>query len=72
MIVELLPLVLMSPETAVNPPWRNVFTDAEFQQRLALIAVDEAHCIFEWWGVGYISVSCMYMYDHKRVQGYRF
>ena len=40
--------VFMSPETAVNPPWRDVFQSAEFRKRLSLIAVDEAHCIAEW------------------------
>ena len=45
---ELFNSVFMSPETAVTPPWRNVFASPQFQQRLSLIAVDEAHCIFEW------------------------
>ena len=34
----------MSPETAVTNPWRTVFTSAN----LALVAIDEAHCIAEW------------------------
>lgn len=57
-------LVFMSPETAVTLPWRNLFTNAEFQQKLCIIAVDEAHCIFEWLGsLSYIFVilqKCLY------------
>lgn len=37
----------MAAETAVTPPWRNVFTKPD-SKRLSMIAVDEAHCIFEW------------------------
>jgi superfamily II DNA helicase RecQ len=35
----------MSPETAVKPPWRNIFQTPHFKKVLALVAVDEAHCI---------------------------
>ena len=38
----------MSPEVAVTLPWRDVFLSPQFKERLALIAVDEAHCIVEW------------------------
>ena len=38
----------MSPETAVAAEWRRVFTNAYVKLKLALIAVDEAHCITEW------------------------
>ena len=34
----------MSPETAISEPWRRSFTE----RRIVLVAVDEAHCILEW------------------------
>lgn len=37
----------MSPETAVNPPWREIFACATFRQHLSIIAIDEAHCIVD-------------------------
>ena len=40
--------VFMSPETAVCPPWRGIFQSPYFKQHLALVVVDEAHCIPEW------------------------
>lgn len=40
--------VFMAPECAVSTPWRNVFMNQDFNKRLSVIAVDEAHCIFEW------------------------
>ena len=39
--------VFMAPEIAVNPPWRNLFTKPGFSERVSVIAVDEAHCIYE-------------------------
>ena len=42
-------IVLMSPEHAVAPPWRNVFGSPLFKKNLAVVAVDEAHCIPEWY-----------------------
>ena len=45
----------MSPETAMMVPWRNLFSNREFK-KLAIIAVDEAHCIVEWLGV----LSCIH------------
>ena len=38
----------MAPETAVSPPWRDVFATTLFQRNLALVAIDEAHCISDW------------------------
>ena len=38
----------MSPESAVGQPWRQLFGMQCFTCKLALIAVDEAHCISEW------------------------
>lgn len=41
-------LVFVSPEVAVRSPWRNIFNTPLFKKHLALVAVDEAHCIPEW------------------------
>ena len=41
-------LVFMSPESATTDPWRQVFGSRCFVSNLAIIAVDEAHCIVEW------------------------
>ena len=43
-----LTLVFMSPETAVNAPWRSLFEVPYFKKHLVLVAVDEAHLICEW------------------------
>lgn len=43
-------IVFMSPEIAVQPPWRNIFQTPHFKKHLTLVAVDEAHCIPEWLG----------------------
>ena len=48
----------MSPETAVAAEWRRVFTNAYVKLKLALIAVDKAHCITEW-SASYMCI--MYM-----------
>ena len=42
-------LVFMSPEIAVVPTWRNIFKSPVFRENLCLVAVDEAHCITEWY-----------------------
>ena len=36
--------VLMSLETAVTAPWRELFKES----RIGIVAVDEIHCISEW------------------------
>ena len=38
--------VFMSPETAVKPPWRELF-QMPFQQNAVMVAIDEAHCIYD-------------------------
>ena len=43
-------VVFMAPETAVSPPWRDLFSTPVFKEKLAEVAVDEAHCISEWLG----------------------
>ena len=42
-------IVFMSPEVGVQCPWRNIFQTTVFKKHLALLAVDEAHCIPEWY-----------------------
>ena len=49
-------LVFMSPETAVNPPWRDLFASKYFQEHAVLVAVDEAHLIHEWLGSASLPV----------------
>ena len=41
---SLMSTVLMSFETAVSDPWRQLFKDG----KIVAVAVDEAHCISEW------------------------
>lgn len=43
-LLKALALVFMSPETAITTPWRNLFREG----KIALVAIDEAHCISEW------------------------
>ena len=41
----------MAPETALDPQWVDIFSTPSFRKNLALIAIDEAHCICEWLAV---------------------
>ena len=34
-----------------RPPWRSILQSSVFKRQLSLIAIDEAHCIPEWFGV---------------------
>ena len=34
-------VVFMAPETAVSPPWRDLFSTPVFKEKLAEVAVDE-------------------------------
>ena len=38
----------MAPETALSPQWVDVFSTPSFMKNLALVDIDEAHCICEW------------------------
>lgn len=52
----------MSPEVAVVPPWRNIFKSPAFRENLCLVAVNEAHCITEWYGSQQLKGLCMYTF----------
>ena len=42
-------LVYISPESAIqNPLYRNMFLSPKYKEKLAAIAVDEAHCVKTW------------------------
>ncbi len=40
--------VFMAPETAMQPQCRALFSMEPLKHRLAMVSVDEAHCILEW------------------------
>ena len=46
-------LVFMSPESTQDKSWREIFhSKSVFKKRLSILAVDEAHCISEWFVIG--------------------
>ena len=47
----------MSPEIAVDKPWRDIFTSTHFKKELVIVAIDEAHCIPQWLAV-LVSIIC--------------
>ena len=38
----------MSPKTAISSQWHAVFIADYVKEHLALVAIDEAHCIVDW------------------------
>ena len=55
-IIPVVFVVFMSPEIAVVPPWRKIFKTPCFHENLCLVAIDEAHCIAEWYVANYLTV----------------
>lgn len=47
-IIELYFLVFMSPETVASPEWRQLLAEPALQHRVCMVAIDEAHCVYEW------------------------
>ena len=46
----------MSPETAIDPPWRTVFSAEYVKTHLALVALDEAR-IVDWLVLHYTTLT---------------
>ena len=79
--IIMLPLIVfMSPETATQAPWRNIYQTSYFKEHLVLVAVDEAHCIPEWYtcwchfDLDYNNVSCRgpdFRTSFKKIGGLR-
>ena len=40
--------VFMSPEAAISTLWRTLYSYDYVKKNLALVAIDEAHCIIDW------------------------
>ena len=64
-------LVFLSPESLQLPVWRDTLSNSVFKKRLALAAIDEAHCIVEWSGpfifcTTFIYVECCIRGKHFR------
>ena len=49
--------MFMSPEIAISNPWRDLFSS---KLQLSLIAIDEAHCVYEWLVSIKIARVCWY------------
>ena len=52
-----IPLAIIN-SSVMSPPWRSLLENDLFQQNLVLVAVDEAHCIWEWWLPSRVTVRC--------------
>lgn len=40
--------MFLAPEILELPVWKEVMSTKTFNDRLSIVAVDEAHCIAEW------------------------
>ena len=52
--------VFMSPECAIKPPWRLIYTTPYGKNNIVLVAVDEAHCIEDWLVTVYTTYKYIY------------
>ena len=53
--------MFLAPEMLELSAWKKVLSSEVFKERLAIVAVDEAHCIAEWLAVTVHVCVCMYM-----------
>ena len=51
--------MFLSPEVLELPAWRKVLSNKTFNDRLAIVAVDEAPCIAEWLVVTLHVCTCI-------------
>ena len=49
----------MSPETALSKVWLECFSKSHCNNLIGLIAVDEAHCICDWYHYTYSTIAYM-------------
>ena len=47
-MLRLLISVFVSPETVQSAEWKALISDPIIKKKVAMVAVDEAHCISEW------------------------
>ena len=60
-VYEFMFAVFMSPECAIKPPWRLIYSTPYGKDNIVLVAVDEAHCIEDWLVTVYVTYStCIY------------
>ena len=58
-------LVFMSPETLQVREWRSVLSGEMFSKQVVVVAVDEVHCISEWFRV---RVMCSLQRCHSQMR----
>ncbi|KAH3793131.1 hypothetical protein DPMN_146636 [Dreissena polymorpha] len=42
-------VLFATPEALRSPTWRKLILSPEMKERLCLLAVDEAHCVSQWY-----------------------